>query len=325
MGSSEFDLIRKYFVASRRAHRRDVLVGVGDDAAVLQARDGSALALSMDTLVAGVHFAPDAEPDAVGHKALAASLSDMAAMGAEPAWAVLGLTLPVADDSWVAGFCRGFFALAAEYGVALVGGDTTRGPLSVTVTVQGFLPAGCGFRRAAARPGHLICVTGTLGDAGLALHLARQGHDDTTADMTYLNDRLQRPRPRVREAQRLHGLAQAAIDVSDGLIADLGHILDASDVGATLTVDSIPLSPAFRSCAGDTRSLDLALTAGDDYELCFTVPSDVRSDLDRAMAEAACPFTPIGTIDAEPGLRLVRDDGAAYEVRGTGYDHFSTS
>lgn len=323
MGSSEFDLIRKYF-PTVRGSRRDVLLGIGDDAAVMQAPADAALAVSTDTLVAGVHFGAEADADSVGHKSLAVSLSDMAAMGAEPAWAVLGLTLPAADESWLGGFSRGFNALAQEYGVELVGGDTTRGPLSVTVTVLGLLTSGHGFRRAAARPGHLICVTGTLGDAGMALRLAERVEECADADISFLNDRLHRPRPRVREALRLRGLAQAAIDISDGLVADLGHVLEASGVGATLAVEDIPLSPAFRSCSGGVqRPLDVALTAGDDYELCFTIPAPARAELDEVMADAACPVTIMGAVEVERGLRLVHDDGTAYQVRGSGYDHFA--
>lgn len=324
MPSSEFDLIHRYFAAHRIA-RRDVLVGIGDDAAVVQVPGDMALATSVDTLVAGVHFQHDAQADAVGHKALAAGLSDMAAMGAEPAWAVLALTLPEADETWVAGFCRGLFALADEHGVALVGGDTTRGPLSATVTVQGLVSPEAGFYRGAARVGDTVCVTGTLGDAGLALRLAAEGRRGEGANRVYLNDRLDRPSPRIGGALRMRGLVRAAIDVSDGLVADLGHILEASGVGATVLVDRLPLSPAFRACSNDIeQAVDLALAAGDDYELCFTIGGGDGPALEKVMADAACPWTPIGTIEAERGLRLIRDSGASYEGPLHGYDHFAT-
>jgi thiamine-monophosphate kinase len=336
MSASEFDLIRRYF-AQPGAVRADVLLGIGDDAAVLQPPPGCELVAAIDTLVAGVHFPPDTDAESIGHKALAVNLSDLAAMGAEPAWAMLALTLPQADERWLADFSRGFFALARAHNVALIGGDTTRGPLTVSVQVQGFVPPGSAFRRGDARPGDLIYVTGTLGDAGLALLLGRDtgiGRSDARA---YLRRRLDRPQPRVQEALRLRGLARAAIDISDGLFADLGHILEASGVGATLELAQLPLSPAFRSCldamsaathpalrrfAPGLAWADLALTSGDDYELCFTVAPGHRAQMD-ALAADGMTCTCIGSIDADRRLLCRRADGVPYQAARRGYDHFS--
>lgn len=271
-----------------------------------------------------MHFPPDTDPAAIGHKALAVNLSDLAAMGAEPAWAMLALTLPAPDEAWLASFSAGFCALAREHRVALIGGDTTRGPLSITVQVHGFVPRGGALRRGGARAGDLIHVTGTLGDAGLALRLARRtGLECASADLARLRARLDRPSPRVAQGLQLRGRAHAAIDVSDGLLADLGHILEAGGVGATLRLDRLPLSDAFRACIA---SLDghrdaaaaLALTAGDDYELCFTTAPDM-DDL-GILDGVAC--TRIGVIEPAPGLRCLRADGTPWRPAVAGYDHF---
>lgn len=336
MSSSEFDLIKRYFTQSDPG-RSDVLLGIGDDAAVLQVPSGVELVASIDTLVAGVHFPPDTDAVSIGHKSLAVNLSDMAAMGAEPAWAMLALTLPQADERWLSEFSRGFFALAREYKVALIGGDTTCGPLTISVQIQGFVPPGAAFRRGGARPGDLIYVTGTLGDAGLALLLGREegiGRPDARA---YLRRRLDRPEPRVHEALRLRGRVHAAIDISDGLIADLGHILEASGVGATLSLAQLPLSPAFHICleamiaAGHPglRQLspglawaDLALSSGDDYELCFTAAPEYRARIE-SLAAAGMPCTCIGVIEATAGLRCRLADGTPYLPPRRGYDHFA--
>jgi thiamine-monophosphate kinase len=335
VSSSEFDLIRRHF-ARPGAGRPDVLLGIGDDGAVLRPPAGKDLVAAIDTLVAGVHFPLDTDAESIGHKALAVNLSDMAAMGAEPAWAMLALTMPRADESWLEGFCRGFFALARAHDVALVGGDTTRGPLSISVQIQGFVPPGAAFRRDGARPGDLICVTGTLGDAGLALLLEQDmdiGRPDARA---YLRRRLDRPQPRVREALLLRGLVHAAIDVSDGLFADLGHVLEASGVGATLHLERLPLSAEFRSCLDTMNAAgyaalrrfapglawaDLALCSGDDYELCFTVPPEHRSRLEY-LAANGLPCSLIGVVEADAGLRCRLEDGSLHQPGRRGYDHF---
>ncbi|MGB5467180.1 MAG: thiamine-phosphate kinase, partial [Sedimenticolaceae bacterium] len=245
MSVSEFDLIRDYFARATGA-RADVLLGIGDDCALLRPPPGLALAVSVDTLVAGRHFLVDADPLHLGHKALAVNLSDLAAMGAQPAWATLALTLPQVDRNWLRAFMDGFAALAATHDVQLVGGDTTRGPLSITVQVHGFVDSLLALRRSGARAGDRIMVSGTVGDAGLALQLMQQNPGGGSVD-SRLSRRLDRPTPRVALGRLLVGQASAAIDVSDGLIADLGHICDASGVGARVELARLPLSPAFRA------------------------------------------------------------------------------
>lgn len=316
----EFELIERYF-ARRAAQIRapHVALGIGDDAALLDIPAGMQLAVSVDTLVSGVHFPASTEPYDIGYKALAVSLSDMAAMGAEPLAATLALTLPEADESWLQRFSDGFFDLAERYQVQLIGGDTTRGPLSITVQLHGLLPQGAALLRSGARADDDIYVTGALGDAGLAL-LALQGKTALPAPQRAL-DKLNRPVPRVREGMALRGIASSAIDISDGLLADLGHILKASGAGARLNVDALPLSADVRSC-GEERAYALALGAGDDYELCFTVPASGKPALKRAFETLACAYTRVGVIERESGLRCVRAGGALYTPKISGYEHF---
>ena len=316
MSETEFEIIHRYFVREEPA-RRDVIAGIGDDAAILQVPAGRELVVCMDTLVAGVHFSTATTPPAaIGHKALAVNLSDLAAMGAEPAWATLSLTVPEDDPDWLGRFAQGFFSLAGGYGVQLVGGDITRGPLAVTVQAHGFVPAGRGMRRRGARPGDHIYVTGTLGDAGLAL----QRPEDAAA----LRQRLDFPQPRIRAGQVLRDHASAAIDVSDGLLADLGHLLEADALGADLQVDRLPRSAAFRASLTDRNPLfyDLPLGAGDDYELCFTVAGARCTAVEAALAGVACGCTRIGVIEAAAGIRCHRQDGSTYHPTVNGYQHF---
>ncbi|MFO1352685.1 MAG: thiamine-phosphate kinase, partial [Gammaproteobacteria bacterium] len=245
MAASEFDLIERYF-ARQAVMRPDVPLGIGDDCALLAAPPGRLLAVSIDMLVAGVHFFADADPEGIGHKALAVNLSDLAAAGAEPAWVTLALALPAPDDAWLARFCAGFFGLAARHGVQLVGGDTTRGPLTIAVQAHGFVDPAQALRRDGARVGDAVFVTGTPGDAGLALAAAR--NEVAIADLDqrrYLDARLQRPTPRLRQGRDLAGLASAAIDVSDGLAQDLSHILKRSGVGARLRGGRVALTAAW--------------------------------------------------------------------------------
>lgn len=313
----EFDLIRKYF--TRPSTRQDVVLGVGDDAALLRVPAGQELVVCVDTLVAGVHFPVDTPAEAVGYKSLAVNLSDLAAMGATPAWATLALTLPEADEAWVEDFSAGFHRLASRFAVDLVGGDTTRGPLSVTVQVMGLVPRGQALRRAGARVGEGIYVTGTLGDAALGLrHWAERGQGDAHRDR--LVERLTHPDPRIEAGLALRGQARCAIDISDGLLADLGHVLEASGVGATLQLSEVPLSEAFRAVCGDTPDWSLALAGGDDYELLFTLPEGVAGLLRTCVPTA---FMRIGTIDAEPGLRVLDADGRPYSLPKPGYQHFT--
>lgn len=324
MPISEFDLIKQYF-ARRHVPLQDsdsgILLGIGDDAALLRMPAGMDLAVSIDTLVAGMHFPPSTDPADIGHKALAVNLSDMAAMGAEPRWATLALTLPQADEAWLEGFSKGFFALAERYGVTLVGGDTTRGPLTITVQIHGLVPAGRALRRAGARPGDLIYVTGDLGDAGLAL-LALQGKTNLPSqDATRILRRLHRPEPRIREGLALRNLASAAIDISDGLFADLSHILEASAAGATLFLERLPLSDGVAAFVAETHDWSLPLSAGDDYELCFTLPAQHQAMVLAAMRDLSSRCTCIGKIDDTPGLRC-RLHGGLFTPVTLGYRHF---
>ena len=315
---SEFDLIRDHLTGVGAA-RDDVVIDVGDDCALLRVPAGRELAVSVDTLVAGVHFLPDCDPEALGHKALAVGLSDLAAVGAEPAWATLALTLPSADETWLAAFVRGFGALAATQDLRLVGGDLTRGPLSISVQVHGFVPSGHALRRTGARPGDLVCVSGAIGDAGLALrHLQRGEHLDA-----YLRRRLERPTPRVALGELLRGVATSAIDLSDGLVSDLGHILAASGCGARIELERLPLADQVAGVVAATGDWELPLASGDDYELCFTIPPVHAAELPVLSAAAGCPLTQIGEIDAHADLRCALGNGRHWQPRHAGYDHFA--
>jgi thiamine-monophosphate kinase len=315
----EFDLIRDHLTGVG-SERDDVLLDVGDDCALLRVPSGHELAVSIDTLVAGVHFLPDCDPQTLGHKSLAVGLSDLAAVGAEPAWATLALTLPGADGDWLASFARGFGTLASLHGLRLVGGDLTRGPLTVvSVQVHGFVPEGRALLRSGAHAGDLICVSGAIGDAGLALrHLLRGAPPDA-----YLRQRLERPQPRVALGECLRGIATSAIDLSDGLAADLGHILAASGVGAWIGLDRLPLTDQVAGAVAADGDWDLPLASGDDYELCFTIAPEHAAELPVLSAAAGCPLTRIGEIDAGPGLRFMRPGGAHWEPRCAGFDHFA--
>ncbi len=318
---SEFDLIERYF-SRRGAPRTDVACGIGDDAAVLRVPAGRELVTTVDTLVAGVHFDAAIDPQDVGYKVLAVNLSDLAAMGAEPAWATLALTLPSADEQWVAGFAEGLFALAAEYDVALVGGDITRGPLAVSLQLHGLVPEGAALRRSGARPGDRILVTGTLGDAGLALLDAKGPLALSPEARAFVHQRLNRPSPRVREGIALRAAAHSAIDISDGLLADLGHVLAASGVGASVYVERLPLSPAAGPVVRDGGRWEIPLSSGDDYELCVSVAAGSAAEVERACAGFDCGCTEIGVIESEPGLRCRFEDGREYVPPGQGWDHF---
>ncbi|MER2602729.1 MAG: thiamine-phosphate kinase [Candidatus Competibacter phosphatis] len=322
MSVSEFSLIERYF-AAHRFQRSDVALGIGDDCALLLPPTGQQLATTVDTLVSGVHFFADADPEGVGHKALAVNLSDLAAMGATPAWATLALTLPQADEQWLAAFCRGLFALADRHGVQLIGGDTTHGPITViTLQAHGFVSPGWALRRDGAKPGDGLYVTGTPGDAGLALAAAFGKATVAASHENYIRARLERPEPRIAEGLALRGVASAAIDVSDGLAQDLGHILERSRVGARLEVERLPLSPALAASLDREAAVVTALTGGDDYELCFAVPPERISQLEGSVAEWSCRHTRIGVITAKPGLQLARADGSAFHLEQRGYEHF---
>lgn len=338
MSAAEFDLIAliRERTATRIAARADVALGIGDDAALLQPPPGRQLVVATDTLNEGVHFSAQTAPADIGWKALAVNLSDLAAMAAEPAWCTLSLSLPARDGAalrgFVEGFLDGFVELAAQHRVALVGGDTTRGSLSVCVTAMGLVEAGAVLRRDAARIDDDVWVTGTLGDAAAALALdgiapyreapVRRCSGEAATDRLRLFERLQRPTPRVAAGRVLGPLAHACIDVSDGLLADLGHVCAASRVGARIDAAALPVSPALAAaCEGDSR-WSLQLSGGDDYELCFTAAPSRREAIAAALRSVATPAGVIGRIEAEPGLRVRQPDGAPWMPPRRGYQHF---
>ncbi len=315
--ASEFDLIAR--IRARVADRDDVIVGIGDDAALLSVPSGRQLVVAMDTLNVGVHFPAETAPADIGWKALAVNLSDLAAMAATPAWCTLSLSLPQSEAAWVDGFLDGFLELAARHGVALVGGDTTRGPLSVCVTAHGLIESRGALLRSGARVGDDVWVTGTLGDAAAALRQWQAGESTTPA----LRARLDRPTPRVAAGLALAGIAHACIDVSDGLLADLGHICRASRVGAELEVDALPSSAALLAAFEIATRRELQATGGDDYELCFTAPKTARLAVGDAMSACDVPATRIGRITADTGKLVLRDAaGVAWSPPRAGYVHF---
>ncbi len=309
------DLIRKRCHATRA----DVRLGIGDDAALLAMPAGKLLAVSTDTLVAGVHFPHDTAARDIGWKALAVNLSDLAAMGAEPAWATLALTLPGADARWVEEFADGFAELAHQHRVALVGGDTTQGPLSITVTIHGFVREGAALTRSGACVGDGVYVTGTLGDAAAGLRLLQSGRTQSA----YLSGRLNRPTPRVEQGSILRGRSSACIDVSDGLAADLGHICDASGVGAQIDADALPASSELAAAFDVSTRREFQLAGGDDYELCFTAPDAVASDLLRDLAGSGCAATCIGRIVAGADVHVHDASGKLVSVPRRGWEHFA--
>jgi len=322
MACGEFSLIARYFDLVK-SMRLDVETGIGDDCALLNIPEKKTLAISTDTLVAGNHFLPDIDPADLAYKALAVNLSDLAAMGAEPAWLTLALTLPEADEAWLAAFSDSLFMQLNYYDMQLIGGDTTRGPLSMTLGIHGFVPPGRALKRSGAKPGDWIYVTGTPGDsaAGLAI-LQDRLVVESAADADYLLARHLRPMPRVLQGQALRDLASSAIDLSDGLISDLGHILKASGCGARIDLDAMPLSDALLRHAEREQALRWALSGGEDYELCFTVPELNRGALDVAIGQLGARFTCIGQISAEAdGLQLMQS-GKPVQLDLQGYDHF---
>ncbi len=317
MALGEFELIARYF--TRPVARRDVVAGVGDDAALLVVPEGESLVAATDTLVEGRHFLAGAPPESVGHQSLAVNLSDLAAMGAEPAWALLALSLPQSDATWLEGFARGFHALADRFGVALVGGDTVRGPRVVTVTALGFVPPGLALRRDRARPGDGIYVSGTLGDAAAGLVQLRNPGEHA-ADPPLVH-RYQYAEPRIALGRALRGMASSAMDISDGLLGDLEKLCNASGVAAVVELDDLPLSEALRAGFDAVAAERLALGGGDDYELLFTVPASVEARL-AARLGGEGRITRIGEINAGRGVRC-RRAGRMVEPGVAGHDHFA--
>ena len=331
MALGEFQLLDRYLRPLERPGgqaRPDVLLGVGDDGALLRVPEGRDLVAVLDTLVEGRHFLPGCAPRSIGHRALAVNLSDLAAMGATPAWALLGLTLPAADESLLKGIAEGLSALATRFGVALVGGDTTAGPLSLTVQAMGFVPPGQALRRSGAGAGDLLFVSGTPGDAAAGLLLERGDAGGVTVAPALrqaaeqLRERFLYPIPRVALGEALRGIASACIDVSDGLAQDAGKLAQASGCGLRLQLDRLPLSAALQAVMGADRAVELALTGGDDYELCFALPPGELAQLSAVAAGLPCTLTCIGVLESEPGLRLFRQ-GLAVQQPTAGFDHFT--
>lgn len=317
-GTAEFDLIAR--IARRVQSREDVALGIGDDAALLQPPAGQQLVVAMDTLNAGVHFPQETAPVDIGWKALAVNLSDLAAMGATPAWCTLSLSLPCSDAGWVDEFLDGFLDLAAKHRVALVGGDTTRGPLSVCVTVHGFASPGQALRRDAARVGDDVWLSGTVGDAAGALAQRGVGKHMASA----LRRRLDRPTPRVALGRALVGVAHACIDISDGLAADLGHVAVSSAVGIDLECAALPASDALVTAFPAAERRCLQASGGDDYELCFTAPAASRAAVERIARELGLPLTRIGTVTPAAGrVRLLESGGSEWQPPKAGYEHFA--
>ncbi len=319
----EFSLIERFF--THRTHH--TLLGVGDDCALIRPRRGQVLAISVDMLVEGRHFFKGADPEALGHKTLAVNLSDLAAMGATPRWATLALALPRADANWLAAFSRGFMRLARAHGVDLIGGDTTRGPLNLCVQIMGEVPSGKALRRDGARVGDDVWVSGTLGDAALAVAARKREIRLSGQQLALLAPRLDRPVPRVALGVALRGIAHGAIDVSDGLLADLGHICERSGVCAEIDVDAVPGSQLLRTSVAARESVRLLLAGGDDYELCFTAPRARRASVLRAGARAGVPVTRIGEIlarrRAAAPVSVISASGSPVVLDGTrGFDHF---
>lgn len=324
MALGEFELIARYFqrTAEQRPHPDRIALGIGDDCALFTPAPGQQLAVSTDLLVEGRHFLATVPPERLGHKALAVNLSDLAACGAEPLAFTLALALPRADEAFLEPFARGLFELADAHRIALVGGDTTAGPLSICITVFGQVPPGQALLRSGARAGDELWVSGTLGDARLALEVFR-GRVALEGDGFEVARRaMERPEPRVALGLALRGLATSAIDLSDGLAGDLGHVLAASNAGARLDVDALPRSALL---ARQPRELQLEclLAGGDDYELLFTAPAARHDAVRAAGAQAGVALTRIGAIEAAPGLRLVDAEGRALTARFAGFDHFA--
>ena len=323
MATSEFELIRRYFTHPAR----HTLLGVGDDAALIKVRRGCELAISADMLVAGRHFLEDVEPRKLGHKALAVNLSDLAAMGAVPRWATLALALPSANVPWVREFARGFMALARRFDVDLIGGDTTGGPLNICVQIMGETPAGKALRRDGARAGDDIWVSGTLGDAALGLAALQRRITLTPQERRHCVARLEMPTPRVALGLALRGVARSAIDISDGLLADLGHVLERSGVAADIEFSALPVSTAMRRHLHRTVARSAILAGCDDYELCFTAPRSARARVVAAGRQARVKVGRIGTIRARrkgsPALTVRGDDGKIVRMTRGGYDHFA--
>ena len=315
----EFDLIERFF---HRTAKRSPL-GAGDDCALLAPRAGMQLAVSTDMLVEGRHFLSTVDPRRLGHKSLAVNLSDLAACGAQPLAFTLALAMPHVDETWLQGFSEGLLALADEFECELVGGDTTRGPLNICITVFGEVPQGQALLRSGARAGDDLYVSGTLGDARLALEVFRGTFPLAADAFEAARRRMETPTPRVALGQQLRGIASAAIDISDGLAGDLAHVLSLSNVGANIDADAAMTMLACKEPMSDAQRLEFVIAGGDDYELLFTAPPEKRDAVQRAARQANTPVTRIGRIDSEPGLRVVDSHGAPIQRTFPSFDHFA--
>ncbi|MBW3694297.1 thiamine-phosphate kinase [Vibrio sp. T187] len=319
--SGEFNLIEKYFV-NRQPQRKDVHLAAGDDCALVKAPSNVHIAISTDTLVAGTHFLTDACPKWVAHKALASNISDLAAMGATPAWVSFALTMPEVDEAWLAPFCDSFFKLADYFGIQLIGGDTTKGPLSLTLTVQGFVAEDKALRRDGAKVGDWIYVTGNLGDSKAGLDVILDDGNRARACAEQLEERHYVSSPRVLVGQALCGVASSAIDISDGVIADLKHILSRSKVGASIDVSQLPISSELEQFATSLEEAQqYALTSGEEYELCFTVPEENKGTLESTLSHTGTRVTCIGQIRPQDHFEL-HNNGKPLNWDLSGFDHF---
>jgi thiamine-monophosphate kinase len=316
---SEFELIKQYFDQTNVEGRRGIVKGIGDDAAIVAAPTGHQIAISIDTSVSGVHFPADISPAYLAYRSLAVNLSDLAASGATPWWFTLALTLPSSDETWLQNFSRGLFEIAANARIDLVGGDTTKGPLAVTIQVAGIVPTGKALMRSGAEVGDKIYCTGTLGDGCGGLQCWQKKY--VGADADYLKTRFVRPQPRLIESSLLLGLANSCVDVSDGLLADLAHIIVASKVGADIDITQVPVSSPLFNQFGET-ALEHALAGGDDYELCFTVSPHKADMVESAFAKQSLRLTHIGHITEGSELRCISPDGSLYTLPKSGYQHF---
>jgi thiamine-monophosphate kinase len=318
----EFELIKKYFT-EQAVNRKDVVLGIGDDCALLTPAERQNIAVTTDTLVAGVHFPHETEPRAIGHKAIAVNLSDLAAMGAEPSWVSIAVTLPEIDEAWVGEFCAGVFELCEYYNVQLVGGDTTQGPLSITVTAQGLTPFDKHLSRSGAKAGDWLYVTGEIGDAALAIKHYYGKIELSKETLTATYQRLNYPKPRVLAGQALREYASAAIDLSDGLLSDLEHIRKASNVGVNIVLEDLPLSNELIDTLGHEAAIELALQGGDDYELLFTVSADNKVGMETALANVGVKVTCIGQLNATGKVTTTLNSEATH-INAKGFEHFPT-
>jgi thiamine-monophosphate kinase len=322
----EFDLIGNYF-AKGGFTRKDVVLGIGDDAAVTRVPAGQCLVTTTDTLVEGVHFLPGTEPDAIAHKAVAVNLSDLSAMGAEPAWISLSLSLPSIDEAWIKAFSDKLHSLSKYFSFQLIGGDTVQGPLSITITAQGFIPDDNQIMRSGANPNDWIMVTGCLGDAGVGLDLLKNKIQiEHLEHASYLKNRHWFPTPRVLAGTTLRRIATSCIDISDGLIQDLKQVISRSEIGALVHLDKLPISEAMgKNIENVVDAITYAATAGDDYELLFTVPEEQRVNIETALASYNIPVTCIGQITGATGkldLRL-NEQPFQFDLDELGFEHFS--